>query len=172
MIAPAISAREFRTAMGRFATGITVVTTGSGSDIHAMTANAITSVSLDPPLLLFCVAKTARMADRIRQNGHFTVNILNETQADLSSHFAGRPAGDRSPAFTFLDWSGGSRLAECAAALSCSLYTCHDGGDHWIVLGQVQDIHQPALQSTPLLFYRGQYHRLAPVYEAGRTYDN
>ena len=158
----AVSPHEFRTTMGLFATGVTVVTSGRGRDVHAMTANAITSVSLSPPLLLFCVKKEARMAARLRGNQSFTVNILDETQRTLSNYFA-RQAGDNEvPEFRFCDWSLSSRLDNCAAALSCSLYALYDGGDHWIAVGQVEAVYRAKAKAAPLLFYQGQYHQVAP----------
>lgn len=157
----AISARDFRATMGLFPTGVTVVTTGTGGDIHAMTANAITSVSMDPPLLLFCVNKTAVMADRLRQNERFTINILNENQTTLSNYFARQATGSAAPDFQFCDWAGGARLERSAAALSCGLYALYDGGDHWIAVGQVEALYQPEAKAAPLLFYQGQYHQVA-----------
>jgi flavin reductase (DIM6/NTAB) family NADH-FMN oxidoreductase RutF len=157
-----VTAQEFRAAMGMFATGVTVVTTGRGDGVHAMTANAITSVSLNPPLLLFCVSKTATMAGRIRHNRAFTVSILDHSQAALSHFFAGLAAGDETPDFQFRDWAGGARLAGCAAAFACRLAALHDGGDHWIALGRVRAVHRPQTTKTaPLLFYQGNYHHLA-----------
>jgi flavin reductase (DIM6/NTAB) family NADH-FMN oxidoreductase RutF len=158
----AITPRDFRAAMGLFATGVTVVTTGHGDDVHAMTANAITSVSLHPPLLLFCVNKDATMAHRIRRNQTFTINILDETQTTLSHYFAGLTAGNTAPEFGFCEWASGSRLEECSAALGCRLYALHDGGDHWIAVGQVLSVYHTQRKTSPLLFYRGEYRQLAP----------
>ncbi len=156
-----VSANDFRAAMGMFPTGVTVVSTGKGNDVHAMTANAITSVSLSPPLLLFCVSKKAVMASKMQKNQSFTISILDETQTTLSNYFAKQAVGNKVPEFRFCDWANGSRLEACTAALSCSLYALYDGGDHWISLGQVLDVFQSEVKAAPLLFYQGQYHQVA-----------
>lgn len=152
---------DFRATMGMFPTGVTVVTTGQGSDVHAMTANAITSVSLSPPLLLFCVSKEAVMASKLQQNQSFTISILDETQTKLSNYFARKSVGSEAPDFRFCDWANGSRLETCAAALSCSLHALYDGGDHWIAVGQVRAVYRPEAKAAALLFYRGKYHQMA-----------
>jgi len=151
---------DFRRAMGMFATGVTVVTTGYGDNVHAMTANAVTSVSLDPPLLLVCVNKHATTAHRIRQTQGFTVNILDETQGALSHHFAGLSTGNKIPEFEFHEWAGSSRLVGSSAALGCRLFALYDGGDHWIAVGQVLAIYHSESKTAPLLFYQGKYHHI------------
>lgn len=156
MIHEMIPTKDFRRAMGAFATGVTVITTGRGKHVHAMTANAVTSVSLDPPLLLFCVNKSATMSLKIRQHQQFVVNILAEQQADLSNYFAGA-ARTKPPQFAFQDWSTGARLCGAPVSISCYLDTLHDGGDHWILVGRVVDIYQDFEEKPPLIFYKGRY---------------
>ena len=152
----------FRRVMGQFATGVTVITVQHGDHIHGMTANAFTSVSLDPPLVLFCVTKKARMAALIREVHGFAINILSETQQDVSRQFAGSNKDDlersvalqRGPIAPLID--GG------LAALSCTTETIHEGGDHWIVVGRVVSVHEPpdGPLRDPLVFFRSRYQEL------------
>lgn len=158
--AAAGSAREFRDTIGLFATGVTVLSAGAPTAVHAMTANAITSLSLDPMLLLVCVARRATMAAVLRTGpaGRFVVNILADHQRDLADWFAGRAT--TRPAVTFAPWAGGARLAEGLAAIACDLTDMHDGGDHWIVVGRVVAMHRSGVPRPPLVFFRGGYRRL------------
>src|SRR5438132_6176378 len=89
--APEIDTRTFRATMGRFATGVTVVTTGQQGSVHGMTANAFLSVSLAPPLVLVSVDNRARIAQHLAAGMRYGINILSEQQEDLSRHFGGRP---------------------------------------------------------------------------------
>src|SRR5574341_975136 len=132
-----VDAHAFRRAMSLFATGVTVLATdaGEGAPI-GMTANAITSVSLNPLLLLVCVEKIANIAPHLLENDGFSLSILNENQADLSDFFAGRWRGASPPRFSFTDWQGGPLLADCVAAVGCRRYQVVEGGDHWIVIGE------------------------------------
>jgi flavin reductase (DIM6/NTAB) family NADH-FMN oxidoreductase RutF len=161
MVNTEIDLREYRSTIGHFATGVTVITSGSGGDVHAMTANAVTSVSLEPTLLLFCVKKGARMAAEIAASGGFTVNILNQAQSDLSNYFAGSGRGDSRPHFEFIDWPGGARIRDCAVSIGCELYARYDGGDHWIAVGRVLALHKHEQDFMPLLFFQGAYAGLA-----------
>jgi len=152
-----IDARTFRHTVGQFATGVTVVSTELDGVVHAMTANSFTSVSLDPPLVLFCVGKHTRAGQLIRQAGTFCVNILQEAQRDQSTYFAGSWKEDVPPAFVFEQWHGTPRLAGSAAALGCQLHAIHEGGDHWIVVGHVLAVDRVETDVFPLLFFRGRY---------------
>lgn len=157
--APA-AARAFRDTMGAFATGVTVLTTGPPPDVHAMTANAITSVSLDPMLVLACVGRATAMAARLAAgDGLFVVNVLADDQHRLADWFAGR-AVDR-PEIRFVPWAGGSRLAGGVAAIACEQEAWHDGGDHRIVVGRVVALHRAVGAGEPLVFFGGAYRRLA-----------
>jgi flavin reductase (DIM6/NTAB) family NADH-FMN oxidoreductase RutF len=156
------SPRDYRNTIGQFATGVTIVAVQIGPNVHAMTANAVTSLSLDPALLILCVSRTAKMAAQLETGRQFCVNILREEQQALSSYFAGqRPDGD-APAFDFEPWSGTARLRDCAAALACRVEEQMPGGDHWIILGRVLGVHLGAEPRRPLLFYAGAYRQLAP----------
>jgi flavin reductase (DIM6/NTAB) family NADH-FMN oxidoreductase RutF len=150
---------EFRRAMGRFPTGVTVVTTRLGDDLHGMTANAVTSLSLDPMLVLVCIDKAADTHDILAQAGVFAVNILNRTQADLSDRFAkkefdGAHGLDEVPHGFAVT---GSPIIEGAIAyLDCRTAMEHHGGDHTIFIGEVVEAKELS-DDAPLVFYRGNY---------------
>jgi 3-hydroxy-9,10-secoandrosta-1,3,5(10)-triene-9,17-dione monooxygenase reductase component len=149
-------ARTFRQAVGHFATGVTVVAFEADGRTRAMTANSFTSLSLEPPLILFCVGKESRTGRSIHEATRFSVNILTESQRHLSSYFAG-PQVSEPPSFTFADWFGCPRLDGCAAALACDVREIHEGGDHWIVIGRVRGVETSACAVRPLVFFRGAY---------------
>jgi len=152
----------FRRVLGRFATGITVVTTGTTGDFHGMTANAFASVSLDPPLVLVAVDRRARTCRRIPRFRAFGVNILKEDQADLSDQFAGRRGRQDAPPPAlrlFTAVTGTPLLAGTAAQLDCALYQSHEAGDHIIFVGQVLAARWED-EARPLLFFGSRYHRL------------
>lgn len=145
--------------MGLFATGVTVITARSGEETRGMTANAVTSVSLEPLLLLVCIDRRARMAGLIVEAERFAVNILRADQEPLSRHFAGRPDPDLAPHFDEL--AGAPILAESMASLVCAIDRVLDGGDHLIVLGRVEALRRADDSSGPLLYYHGKYRQLA-----------
>lgn len=152
-----VTPQEYRKTIGMFATGVTVVTSGTGDDLHAMTANAITSLSLNPILLIFCVEKNTKMAAQLQRYQQFNVNILRQEQKDLSTYFAGMWHKEEPPPFNFVEWYGGYLIEGCAAALSCKLHAMHDGGDHWIAVGKVVALYQREGPVAPLIYYRGRY---------------
>jgi flavin reductase (DIM6/NTAB) family NADH-FMN oxidoreductase RutF len=149
--------------MGLFATGVTVVAAEVGGEIHGMTANAITSVSLDPLIVLVCVQKEAHMAGILQQSGQFSINILAEDRADLSIFFAGMWAESAPPSFTFEPWIGGQRLHGAISALGCTIDRFLDGGDHWIITGLVTALYKQDNPAGPLIYYRGRYRKLLDV---------
>jgi flavin reductase (DIM6/NTAB) family NADH-FMN oxidoreductase RutF len=155
-----IDSRDFRRAIGAFATGVTVVAIDIGGEVHAMTANAISSLSLDPLLVLVCVGKRARMSAFLEQATGFSINILREENRALSDYFAGGWKQDSPPPFRFIPWEGGPRLEGCLTAIGCETYRLVEGGDHWIVIGKVVALHQGIEPQLPLLFYSGRYGRL------------
>jgi 3-hydroxy-9,10-secoandrosta-1,3,5(10)-triene-9,17-dione monooxygenase reductase component len=149
---------QFRAVLGHFATGITVITAMDGDEPVGLAVNSFTSVSLDPPLVLFCAAKTSSTWPRIEAAGHFTVNVLDEHQEDISRLFA-TPGTDR---FGRLAWRVGTQgpiLEDVHAFLDCELHAVHEAGDHWIVIGRVTDLGLDA-DAGPLLYYQGRYGRL------------
>ena len=153
-----IDAREFRQTAGQFATGVTVIAAEIEGTVHALTANSFTSVSLDPPLVLFCVGKNTRTGQLIRVGARFCVSILHEGQRDLSTYFGGAWQSDAPPPpFAFVNWLESPRLEGSAAALSCRVEAIHEGGDHWIVIGHVAAFQRREDGVAPLIFYRGRY---------------
>jgi flavin reductase (DIM6/NTAB) family NADH-FMN oxidoreductase RutF len=153
----AIDTWELRHVAGRFVTGVTVVALEVDGEIRAITANSFTSLSLDPPLVLFCLGKETKAGQAIHQVAGFSVNILQAQQQVLSVYFSGAWREADPPPFTFITWDGGPRLEGCAAALGCSIYGIHEGGDHWIVVGRVIALHVPDGGVSPLVFYGGRY---------------
>jgi flavin reductase (DIM6/NTAB) family NADH-FMN oxidoreductase RutF len=157
-----LNSRAFRNVMGLFATGVTVIAAEAEGEIHGMTANAITSVSLDPMLVLVCVQKNAHMAGALSQAGQFSINILDEQGADLSNFFAGIWTKPEPPPFTFEPWIGGPRLQGAIGSVGCKITHSYEGGDHWIVVAEVIALYHPEGPANPLLFYRGRYRRVSP----------
>lgn len=153
-----IDPRAYRATMGHFATGISVITVDLGDTIHGMTANSLTSVSLDPVLLLICVDRRARLAQYIVEVPRFGVSLLRADQEPISRHFAGRPNPELEIAYTRL--AGTPVLAANLGALACAVDRILDGGDHLIVLGRVEAL-QSAEAADPLLYFKGQYRTLA-----------
>jgi flavin reductase (DIM6/NTAB) family NADH-FMN oxidoreductase RutF len=160
-----MDAAGFRKIMGHFATGITVVTTSvEEGKLHGMTANAVTSVSLDPLLLLVCVTRTSHAYDELLRASHFGINVLAEDQERLSRLFAERrppEQGQLRGARYHLGPSGSPLLEGCLAYLECEIRERFHGGDHDIFLGEALhgDVSRDA---PPLLYYRGGYRSLAP----------
>lgn len=158
-----VDADRFRRVMGFFATGVTVLAAQHDDDVHGMTANAITSVSLDPLLVLACVGKRARMYSFIQQAGGFSINILTHDQEVLSRYFAGSWKPSTPPEFRFTPWKGGPRLVGALASIGCHTEQSIEAGDHWIVLGRVIALHEGDASAQPLVFYAGRYRRLSDV---------
>ncbi len=159
------SAKEFRSTVGAFATGITVVTTRGAEHAYGMTANAFSSVSLDPPLILVCVINPSEGAEHIASNGVFAVNILSVQQEPLSRYFASRDRPKGRDAFAEVPHrfaaSGSPILEGSAAFLDCRLHTTHEAGDHLIFIGEVLELEVND-GHEPLLFHGGGYRLLAP----------
>jgi len=148
--------RSFRDAIGLFATGIAIIV-AEVDGLHAMTANALTSVSLDPLLLLFCPGKKARLAQCLPDMRRFTVNFLREEQRALSTYFAGGWHEAAPPPFRFVHSPAGPRLEGALASIGCETERIEDGGDHWIVIGRVIALHRGIEPHRPLVFFGGQY---------------
>ena len=150
------TAREFRNALGRFASGITVVTTVIDGETHGMTANAFVSVSLEPPLILVSVANKAHMHGYLQQSGRFGVSVLTASQEEYSQHFAGFGAPGFQPAFVKVD--GLPLLAESLAHLIVTVTDAYVAGDHTLYIGQVTYVKW--WDGEPLLYFQGRYERL------------
>ncbi|HYM56221.1 MAG TPA: flavin reductase family protein [Solirubrobacteraceae bacterium] len=159
-----ISAQDFRTALGAFATGVTVVTTSGEEHSYGMTANAFSSVSLDPPLILVCVKWPSEGAEHIERNGVFAVNILAAHQEPLSRYFSSRDRPRGRDAFRDVPSqvvaSGSPIIDDVLAYMDCALHATHEAGDHRIYIGQVLAL-ECAVEKPPLLFHGGGYRLLA-----------
>jgi flavin reductase (DIM6/NTAB) family NADH-FMN oxidoreductase RutF len=156
---------RFRRAMARFATGVTVVTTLSRGVDHAMTANAFTSVSLDPLLVLLCVEQDARFHDAVEDAGVWSVSILDDTARPAAAWLAtrGRPLHgqlDRVPHHRG-PVTGTALLDQSLATLECRTTELHPAGDHTIVVGEVLSVELPDSPGGTLLYHRGRYSHLA-----------
>ena len=154
--------RALRDAFGCFATGITVITTvDSDGTLYGVTANSFTSLSLDPPLCLFCLDYKAMSFEAFHASGHFAVNVLCEDQAGISSHFA-RSQPDKWNGVEYSTWETGSPiLPGCLANLECDTHAIHEGGDHVIVVGRIREMAYREGDCRPLLYYKGSYNALS-----------
>lgn len=152
--------RSFRETLGLFATGVSVIATEIGGEIHAMTANAVSSVSLEPPLVLFCPAKRARFAGVLPLASGFSINFLREEQEALSTYFAGFWKDPAPPPHRFVTAGGLPRLEGCLASLICAKRDVYEAGDHWLVTLEVRSLHRGIEPLKPLLFFRGKYRRV------------
>lgn len=174
--APEIEPAAFRRVLSQFATGVAVISVRHGDETHAMTANTFTSVSLEPPLVLFCVAKSARMARFVEEADAFAVSILSAGQEGVSRHFAG--SSKREGAVELADGPVAPLVQDALAALSCRTEAVHEGGDHWIVVGRVVELHDPEPEQPerPLVFFRSRYcnvvERDLDVSRPGETWTN
>jgi 3-hydroxy-9,10-secoandrosta-1,3,5(10)-triene-9,17-dione monooxygenase reductase component len=152
------SARKFRDVLGRFCTGVTVVTSISNGQPVGMTCQSFSSVSLDPPLVLFCPAKSSRAWPRMQRAGFFCVNLLSHDQHELSNGFAAKGTDK----FAGVSWrpsaTGAPLLDGVLGWVDCTIYAVHEAGDHYVVLGRVMDLGVEDAPH-PLLFYRGRYAR-------------
>lgn len=156
---------SYRLALGRFATGVTVVTTATGGQLHAMTASSLAAVSLDPPLVLVCVEREARFHDAIVAAGHFGVSILGEHQRAEAQWLAtrGRPLHgqlDRTP-HTLGPVTGSPLLTGSLSQVECLVTDIHPGGDHSIVVGLVVSAQVATDADAALVHYRSRYGHLA-----------
>jgi flavin reductase (DIM6/NTAB) family NADH-FMN oxidoreductase RutF len=145
-----------RRTLGMFATGVTIITTRQGEQVHGMTANAFMSVSLEPPLVLISVDRRAKMCALLHEGRTFGVSVLCESQSALSDRFAGRAADVAEPRFELVH---DTPLVEGALAHFVSEVTrSYWGGDHSLFLGHVA--YARSREGTPLLFHGGRYERL------------
>ena len=161
-----VTQSDFRKALGSFATGVTVITVDHEGDVHGMTANAFTSVSLDPLLVLVCVDHKARTHAHLQAKKRFGVNILAENQQAISEYYA-RPTATHQRA----EQEAGARfdrtthgtpvLHGALAYLECRLHSAEDAGDHTIFIAEVEDVVVRA--GDPLLFFRGNYRKIGPA---------
>ena len=154
-----IEKNQLRQVMGHFATGVTIITTlNKAAQIQGLTANAFTSVSLEPPLLLISVDKKAESWPAFEESRVFTVNILADHQEALSRKFA-VSGGNKFEGVAYQVGANGAPILDGALAyIECTLYAAYDGGDHSIYLGEIQQAE--IREGRPLLFFRGGYRAL------------
>jgi len=167
-----LSPAAFRKAMGCFATGVTVITVDYEGEVHGMTANAFTSVSLDPLLVLVCVEHQTRTHAHLHAKKRFGVNVLSEEQRAISEYYA-RPARDHEQA----EQEAGARfkrtrhgtpiLRGALAYLECRLHHAEEAGDHTIFIAEVEDVM--VREGDPLLYFRGEYRRIGDEALTERT---
>jgi 3-hydroxy-9,10-secoandrosta-1,3,5(10)-triene-9,17-dione monooxygenase reductase component len=152
--------REFRSAIGAFATGVAVVTTEAAGELHGMTINSLTSVSLRPTLLLICLTRPSRTASAVTARGAFIVNLLGANQGHVSNTFA-RPAENHFNDHTMytIDEAGMPRIVGAMAHLVCEVEQLHEAGDHTIFIGRV--VGAEGAPRDPLIVYRGAYDTLS-----------
>jgi flavin reductase (DIM6/NTAB) family NADH-FMN oxidoreductase RutF len=167
MATPEAESKRFRDVIGRFATGVTVITLCDDDQPVGITANAVSSLSLDPLLILFCVDKGASAHDAIASAEGFAINLLALEQRDVSGFFAtsGRGEdGDAMGGFSFREGTTGAPLLEGTLGwFDCRPWARYEGGDHTIVVGEVVDFQLSQPDGDPLLFFGGGYRELTPA---------
>jgi flavin reductase (DIM6/NTAB) family NADH-FMN oxidoreductase RutF len=160
---PSFSTQEFRTALGMFATGVTIVTARTpDGEVIGLTANSFNSVSLDPPLVLWSLAQVAASLPAFRAGSHYAINVLAADQKTLAEKFSLRGA-DRWTGVKFSDGMGGAPLLEGAAAtFECFNRSRYEEGDHVIFVGEVERCSWRSGVS-PLLFHGGRFYSEHPL---------
>jgi 3-hydroxy-9,10-secoandrosta-1,3,5(10)-triene-9,17-dione monooxygenase reductase component len=153
---------RFRSVLGHFCTGVTVVTTHDGLEPVGFACQSFAALSLDPPLVLFCPGKNSRTWPVLRRTGRFAVNVLSDEQREVSAIFGSRGADK----FRSVDWmpapSGSPVLTGALTWVDCELDAVHEAGDHYVVVGRVTALGDPS-GGRPLLFYRGRYTGTEPL---------
>jgi flavin reductase (DIM6/NTAB) family NADH-FMN oxidoreductase RutF len=154
-----VSPAQLREAMGHFATGVTVVTSvGTDGEPVGTTANAVTSLSLEPPLVLVCFDLSSATLAAIRSHGAFAVNVLGHRQRHLSANFAKRGLAAAWEGVTHhRGLTGSPRLTDVIAVIECTVEHALPGGDHEIIVGRVRHAETNGEGASPLLFWRGKY---------------
>ncbi|MBS4171771.1 flavin reductase family protein [Bacillus sp. FJAT-49736] len=148
--------RTFRDAMGKFATGVTIITTSVNNQVHGMTANAFMSVSLNPKLVLISIGEKANMNRLIQESGNFGISILTKDQQDMSMYFAGQLKEKRMIDF---DWMQDIPVVpDSMANITCKVHASYQAGDHTLYIGEVIDI--VVKDGEPLAFFEGKYRNL------------
>jgi 3-hydroxy-9,10-secoandrosta-1,3,5(10)-triene-9,17-dione monooxygenase reductase component len=149
-------ARTFRAALGRFATGVAFVTAAPHGEPAGLIVNSLASVSLEPPLVSFCPSRSSFTWSRMRRTGRFGVNVLGERHAAFATRAS--PAG--AERFAGVEWAVGRHgvplLADALATLECEIVAEHPAGDHWLVVGRVDEASLSEL-TDPLVFFAGAF---------------
>lgn len=149
----------YRSLMGRMVTGVTVIATQSSDEVFAMTANAVTSVSLEPLILLACIRNESRMLPTLLKEKNFSVNILSADQGDISRHYSGNYLA-KCPATWQYTNHGTPVLAGANASFACVIESSQTIGDHTVVFGKVESMHGQNLPSPALVYASGRYGHL------------
>lgn len=166
-----IEAAIFRRICGLFVTGVTVITTGSGNHAEGTTVNSFTSVSLEPPLVLFCLHLNSRLHGPLSESDGFAVNFLAGRQERVAHSFARRQAAELDATHYQRSAYGVPILSEALAFLVCRTANRFDAGDHAIILGEVVELGAPMRGREPLVFFEGAFrvleheHHLYPVWD-------
>ncbi|HKP08744.1 MAG TPA: flavin reductase family protein [Microbacterium sp.] len=161
---PGLDQRAFRDALGHFASGITIVTGRDEEGPIGFTCQSFYSVSMVPPLISFSVMKTSTTYPRIRRSGRFAINVLAHDQHDVSSQFA-RKGSDK---WAGIEWretaAGNPVITDTAMWLDCDIWAEYEAGDHFIVVGRVEEMNPAEWhRHEPLLFFKGAYRHLRAV---------
>ncbi|QNG17448.1 flavin reductase family protein [Rhodococcus triatomae] len=161
MTVAGIDPKQFRTVLGQFCSGVTIITTVVDEQPVGFACQSFAALSLDPPLVLFCPTKVSRSWAAIEKTGTFCVNVLAEEQQEVCARF-----GSREPdKFAGVDWTvsplGSAIIDNSLAHVDCTVENVHDGGDHHVVFGRVHSMSE-VRSERPLLFYRGQYTGIEP----------
>lgn len=155
-----IDPHEYRRTLGLFASGVAVIATELDGEAHAMTASAVSALSLEPALVLFCPGKQSKLAEGLDRMQGFTINFLRADQDALATYFAGAWREPTPPSFRLVSAGCAPRLEGSLASLDCRMHGVMDGGDHWIVIGQVTRLYRGIEPHRPLLFFTGRYRRI------------
>lgn len=159
----AIDPRQYRDTIGRFATGVTVITWDDGDTARGMTANAVSSLSLDPMIVLVCVDKKATAHPQMARVNAFAVNILAEDQIEVSKTFSQRSVQGMYDVPYTKKATGAPIIDGSLAWLDCEVQERIEGGDHTIYLGRVVALEIARPDASPLLFYAGAYRCCGPT---------
>jgi flavin reductase (DIM6/NTAB) family NADH-FMN oxidoreductase RutF len=157
-----IDEQLFRRTLGRFATGVSVITVAHQEHVHGMTANAFMSVSLQPPLVLISIGQNAQMYKLLALDSRYGVSMLSDDQEGLSRHFGGRPMEGREIAFQMEE--GVPLVKGAIAHVIARVVDVHQAGDHTLFLGEVEYLHVG--HGSPLLFYAGSYGQMTNQHPA------
>ncbi|MBB3995137.1 flavin reductase (DIM6/NTAB) family NADH-FMN oxidoreductase RutF [Sulfitobacter undariae] len=152
---------DLRRALGQFGTGVALITAQTDAGPIGMTANSFSSVSLDPPLVLWSAACSSKRHDAFAQTAAFCIHVLSAEQIELANHFATQ-GHDFSPYPWDVGPNGAPTLHGCLATFHCDTYAVHPAGDHSIILGQITSAAIQPVESDGLLFKRGRFGRFAP----------
>lgn len=152
--------RHLRTCLGRFPTGVTVVTYEAHGEVRGVTVNAFTAVSLEPPLVLVCLDRRSKASEAL-EGAPFAINVLAVTQFELALHFAGRPQSHLVIPWENLEEGRPPRLAGCTTYVDCQPWGLCDGGDHVVVVGEVASFHIGS--DEPLVFYGSKFRGIGRV---------